>query len=756
MHRRQGPVYFSEVGDHQLSSPAPCKRQVTTFSCCISRGSRPSMPQCQAYGCKNKLGKSPGISFHAIPNPEKRPAEARRAAQWLKNIGTGFTLETFKFGCHKVVCSAHFQPDCFERDLCSELLELKPRNKLKLDAVPTIFPPLAPPEVMTRRKSQRQPRRKPSKVLRGPRKILIGPPPKNVATFAVLAPLAPKPAVEASMILSSNLINNHIADPQKFPIQTSDKAPTAFSNMASVAFRDVAACFSEEEWEALGEWQKELYRKVMKEIHAALLSMGYRITNPDILFRIKLEEEPLFGTNCTTHCRGKRQSPSTDSPAIHPDILLRIKQEEEPRFSDGQNEDKKKPRNLAIATPIFDPDVSLWIKQVDEPPESECGDKGSPRVGSNIEVKIEEESEGPERILAPITKDEPMSSTEDDEPPEALSPPVALTEKPKQDTFSSTIEVPLSVIPTQNSFPSISGVPLSTMPMQDTFSNNEVPLSTIPTQDMCPGISKVPLSTKSIQDMYPSISKVPLSSIPTQNSFQSISKVPLSSISTQDVLQNADEKPSSTWQSERGRLERNPSQQRLGSPPGCESGLPTPLHPAKSGEGPRLQKEEDENSGAIFDLSALQRAQRVDHPYMCTKIKRKPGRVKVLDSSLPQQNVYECGECNESFRNTADLMKHQRTHMGLRPYECPTCTKTFSLSSNLKLHQRTHTGEKPYYCIACRKSFGSSTTLLLHQRIHTGERPYSCTDCEKSFKDSSSLMKHLRTHTGEKPYTCSM
>ncbi|XP_069091065.1 zinc finger protein 282-like isoform X3 [Pleurodeles waltl] len=41
-----------------------------------------------------------------------------------------------------------------------------------------------------------------------------------------------------------------------------------------VTFHDAAVHFSAEEWTQLHEWQKELYRKVMKEIHQALISLG--------------------------------------------------------------------------------------------------------------------------------------------------------------------------------------------------------------------------------------------------------------------------------------------------------------------------------------------------------------------------------------------------------------------------------------------------------------------------------------------------
>ena len=37
------------------------------------------------------------------------------------------------------ICSEHFKPHCFKRDLRAELMGTKPRNELKDDAVPTLF-----------------------------------------------------------------------------------------------------------------------------------------------------------------------------------------------------------------------------------------------------------------------------------------------------------------------------------------------------------------------------------------------------------------------------------------------------------------------------------------------------------------------------------------------------------------------------------------------------------------------------------------
>ncbi|XP_030045944.1 zinc finger protein 316-like [Microcaecilia unicolor] len=60
-----------------------------------------------------------------------------------------------------------------------------------------------------------------------------------------------------------------------------DEATIKASNEALVTFKDVAAYFLDVDWDLLGERQKELYKKVIKEIHDILISRGYSILNPD-------------------------------------------------------------------------------------------------------------------------------------------------------------------------------------------------------------------------------------------------------------------------------------------------------------------------------------------------------------------------------------------------------------------------------------------------------------------------------------------
>ncbi|XP_030053473.1 zinc finger protein 2-like isoform X2 [Microcaecilia unicolor] len=102
---------------------------------------------------------------------------------------------------------------------------------------------------------------------------------------------------------------------------------TIVSDQASVAFSDVAAFFLEAEWDILEEQQKELYKKVIKEIHIFLISRGHSILNPAVIFKIKNDNEKQFTQYCEWEGKENMKNPTMSSPNGKPEILIRFKEQ---------------------------------------------------------------------------------------------------------------------------------------------------------------------------------------------------------------------------------------------------------------------------------------------------------------------------------------------------------------------------------------------------------------------------------------------
>nr|XP_033772128.1 protein ZNF783-like isoform X2 [Geotrypetes seraphini] len=107
------------------------------------------------------------------------------------------------------------------------------------------------------------------------------------------------------------------------------------SDQVSVTFGD----FLETEWDVLGEWQKELYKRVIKEIHSFLISQGYSIINPDIIFKIKNEDEKYLTRRYQWEGKESKNDLTASLPVVTSVSSLNIKQEEDSPCSSGVKPD---------------------------------------------------------------------------------------------------------------------------------------------------------------------------------------------------------------------------------------------------------------------------------------------------------------------------------------------------------------------------------------------------------------------------------
>ncbi|XP_056419682.1 uncharacterized protein LOC130361122 isoform X3 [Hyla sarda] len=153
----------------------------------------------------------------------------------------------------------------------------------------------------------------------------------------------------------------------------------------SVTFHDVAACFSAEEWGELKDWQKDLYKKVMLEIHSALEAMGFEILNRDVLFCIKKVKD-LYIDICET----ERAISNEASAPRDPGRIIGMKQEQGLRLDCCRKKSAK-----STTHHVCNPDLRLRIMQDDQVRQSPVHSSADPIVTSVFSLQKDKEEPSP-------------------------------------------------------------------------------------------------------------------------------------------------------------------------------------------------------------------------------------------------------------------------------------------------------------------------------------------------------------------------